>query len=465
MSDMPSVSYSLRSFKPSLSLILLVAFLMVLWLGGGTSRTDQLAQPIVRGAAWLLLIIAIAFDKGALTFREKPVWLFLAASAAVAFLQLIPLPPTFWEGLPGRKLFVEAAALTGNEQPWRSLAIVPSAALNALSSLIVPCAVMVFCTGLRERERRLLPAILSTLVLMTMIVGLMQLSGRAIDNPFVDDVPGSISGNFANRNHFALFLAFGILLVPLWSFPNGNVSRWRWPAALGVVVLLFLAILATGSRAGMALGLIAVAICLVLVRQPVQLLLQRYPRWLGPALALAAVGLVSVLVALNISADRAASIHRFYALSSEEDMRRQALPTVWKMIGTYFPYGSGLGDFATVFQIAEPLDFLNMTYFNRAHDDFLEVVINAGLPGLLLLIWAFGWWLAASSRVWRLSSPGRSARPKVGSAMLLLVFLASAFDYPARTPIMMALIAIAALWLCWGSDETRSPLPHSSQRL
>jgi hypothetical protein len=35
----------------------------------------------------------------------------------------------------------------------------------------------------------------------------------------------------------------------------------------------------------------------------------------------------------------------------------------------------------------------------------------------------------------------------LGSVMLLLVFGASIIDYPARTPMMMAVIVIAAIWL------------------
>jgi O-antigen ligase len=118
-----------------------------------------------------------------------------------------------------------------------------------------------------------------------------------------------------------------------------------------------------------------------------------------------------------------------------------------------------------VFQIYEPFDFLSMHYFNRAHDDYLEIVLNAGLPGLLLLLCALGWWLAASIRAWRAGDSMRYAIPKLGSAMLLLVFIASIFDYPARTPIMMAMIALAALWLSWGSEAPGSALPKGNQRL
>jgi O-antigen ligase len=215
----------------------------------------------------------------------------------------------------------------------------------------------------------------------------------------------------------------------------------------------------------MVVGAIAFVIALVFAKRPVQHRLRRYPNWMLPALIAAVVGLVMLFVAISISAERAVSIHRLFTLSAEEDMRRRALSTVLMMIRVYFPFGSGLGDFATVFQIYEPFDFLNMTYFNRAHNDFLEIVLNTGLPGLLLLLWALIWWLTASIPAWRAGGSARHLIPKLGSAMLLLVFMASIFDYPARTPMMMAMVALAALWLSWGSSKPRTALPVKNQRL
>jgi O-antigen ligase len=362
-------------------------------------------------------------------------------------------------------MFMQAAVLTGTAQPWRPLSIVPSATLNALSSLIVPLAILVFATGLSERERTWLPSLVLAFIVAAMFLGLLQLSGAVFDNPFVDDIPGQVSGVFANRNHFTLLLAFGILLVPAWAFSDAHVAGWRWPAALALVLLFFLAILATGSRAGMLVGVLALVIALVLAKRPVQHMLRRYPRWVFPALLAVIIGLIALFVAISISTERAESVHRLFTLSAEEDLRRKALPTVWAMIRLYFPFGSGLGDFATVFQIYEPFDFLNMTYFNRAHNDFLEIVLNAGLPGLLLLLTALIWWLLASIRAWRASGSMRHIKPKLGSAMLLLVFIASLFDYPARTPTMMAMIALAALWLNGGSGTLTAALPAEKQRL
>jgi O-antigen ligase len=95
---------------------------------------------------------------------------------------------------------------------------------------------------------------------------------------------------------------------------------------------------------------------------------------------------------------------------------------------------------------------LKPTYFNHAHNDFLEIVLDGGVAGLLLLLLAFVWWIVAA--VGAVRAPLPSALPgRTGAAILLVVMIASIFDYPARTPLMMAIIVIAATWLARGSRD------------
>lgn len=108
--------------------------------------------------------------------------------------------------------------------------------------------------------------------------------------------------------------------------------------------------------------------------------------------------------------------------------------------------GSGFGGFDPIFRLHEPFALLKPTYFNHAHNDFLEIVLDAGLPGLILLMLAIGWWMWGSIDAWRSRGEDAGLR-RTGSIMLLMVFAASVFDYPARTPIIMAVIVIAAIWL------------------
>ncbi|WP_207147621.1 hypothetical protein, partial [Listeria monocytogenes] len=90
-----------------------------------------------------------------------------------------------------------------------------------------------------------------------MLVGLVQFSRIIYDNPFVNDSPGELSGTFANRNHFALFMAIGCLLAPTWGITGERLAYWRLPAVAALLLLLFLTILGSGSRAGLGLGVVA----------------------------------------------------------------------------------------------------------------------------------------------------------------------------------------------------------------
>src|SRR3546814_11495408 len=100
-----------------------------------------------------------------------------------------------------------------------------------------------------QEERAWLPAIMLGAIFLSMLVGLLQFSGFMIDNPFINDTRGSVGGTFATRNHFALFLAMGCLIAPVWAFAGKQNARWRAPVALPLMTLFALLILATGSRA------------------------------------------------------------------------------------------------------------------------------------------------------------------------------------------------------------------------
>lgn len=457
---------SSRLPAPSMPLVLLIVLLGTLWLGGGASRADALGQVLVRSVGWILLVVAILFGSRPRLAEAKPVLLLITAAIVLVLLQLVPLPPGLWQSLPGRTLFVEAAAASGQPQPWRPLAIVPGAAINAAGSLIVPVVTYVLLVSLRKDERQWLPAMLLTLIVASTLVGLLQFSGAHFNNPFVNDTPGEVSGTLANRNHFALFIAMGCTLVPTWAFLDGRSPRWRAPAALGLTVLLALTILSSGSRAGLALGAIGLLCGLLIVRRGIRRLLSRYPSWVFPALIAGIVAVVAIFVLVSVAADRAVAINRALGMDAGQDMRSRGFPVVIDMIRTYLPVGSGFGGFDPVFRIHEPFSLLKPTYFNHAHNDWLEIVLDGGLPGALLLAAGVFWWARASILAWRGQVSGSAMLSRLGSAWIALVFAASAFDYPARVPLIMAVLVIAAWWLHGrGRVDAASALPDDGQHL
>lgn len=435
---------SILSHRLSPALTLLLLLLGALWVAGGASHADVTGQVVTRGATWALLMLATLLGVRPVIAGAGGAFWLLLATVLLVLLQLVPLPPGIWTVLPGRDVLLEASF---DEGVWRPWSIVPWATFNAASSLIVPVVTFALVSALRDEEKTWLPTILLGFIFLSMLLGLLQFSGVRFDNPFINDLPGVVSGTFANRNHFALFLAMGCLITPVWAFAGKQSAGWRAPTSLALVTLFALIILATGSRAGILTGLLALVLGFGLCWHDARRALRGAPRWVFPTLIAAVIGVIALFVLVSIAADRAESIRRVFEVDPGQDMRTRGLPTVLSMIATYFPAGAGFGGFDPIFRLHEPFALLKPTYFNHAHNDFLEIVLDAGLPGLLLLFVAIGWYAVASVRAWR-GSGRHSILPKLGSAILLLIFVASSFDYPARTPMMMAMIVIAAFWLC-----------------
>lgn len=458
---MPRRDHFKRRLKPHFAFLLIATFLAILWISGGASRADVLGQVVVRGAAWAILIVFILFARPPQLRHLAPVTFFVLASAVLVGLQLVPLPPSVWTALPGRDLLEQAAIINGEEQPWRPLSVSPGWTVNALSSLIVPIVILLLTAALNRTEHWRVATLLLCLVIASSILGLLQFSGARFDHPLINDVRGSVSASFANRNHFALFAAIGCVLAPAWALREGHQARWRTPTAIALLILFALIILATGSRTGMLLGIVGITIGLLNVRSKIVTGLRQLPTSISVALIAATVTLLVIAIVLSVTMGRAISIDRALSLELVEDLRRQALPTVVAMTKLYFPFGSGVGTFDPVYRIHEPDALLSAAYFNRAHNDLLEVVLDAGLPGLLLLSTAILWWLWKSVTAWRSAGTDQLLQ-RLGSGILLLVLLASITDYPARTPMIMAVVVIAAVWLQGSASIARGALAGSS---
>lgn len=433
-----------HSYGPTVAFTLVAALLILIWVAGGASRADVLGQPLVRLSSWLALIVAVLAGQRHTFGRARVPAAILFVGAVLVAIQLVPLPPAIWTALPGRALFTHAAEVAGEAQPWRPLSISPGATLNSLLSLIVPAVVLFLATKLSANEHWRLLKLLCALIALSALLALAEFTGQSFDNPFVNDVPTMISANFANRNHLALMLAFGMVASFALAY-DARKPRWAAIAAVAAALFLGLGILSTGSRAGLLLGLVAAIIGLTLGRGVLRDALNTISTRMRIASVIGVAAAIAGLMLIAISFDRAASFDRASTLSVGEDLRIRSQPVVIRTIGDYFPVGAGFGTFDPAFRVNEPDELLSPKYLNRAHNDWLEIVLEGGLAGAALMIAALWWFLVRTYRVWR--AEGRLVLPRLGSAFLVLTLIASAFDYPARTPLIMAIIAIAAVWL------------------
>ena len=429
-----------------------ILFVGVVALTGGSSRFDVATQPVVRLAA-ILLIAALSLrmpERSADAYR--PALWFLAALAGLIAIQLIPLPPGLWAALPGHGQYLAAAVAAGEPQPWRPINLVPDRGWNALFALLPAAATIMAARRLRMRDQGPILLTLLVIVIASAVIGLAQVSAGMDDTLRFYAAPptGSAVGLFANRNHQALLLACGLPMLALWADrTRTDRVRGRFKALLAALCAAFLLLMipTTGSRAGLLLAVVALPIASVMAWPTMKTALETLSPRRRRAVAWGGMLLSAVLILAALTFSRDEAIHRLFATDPAEEARVKLLRPLLAMIGDFFPTGSGFGSFDPVYRGYESFQNLSVTFMNQAHDDYLQVMMEGGLPALILLLLFVGWWAWTSFGLWRPRSGESGGLGRLGSAILLLIMLASVADYPVRTPLMMVIAAQSAAWM------------------
>ena len=102
-----------------------------------------------------------------------------------------------------------------------------------------------------------------------------------------------------------------------------------------------------------------------------------------------------------------------------------------------------------VFQISEPATLLALNYWNHAHNDWLEWALEGGIPAIALMAFVIAAFAFQTLRLLRQEHGGRFEYQLglLGSAMILILGLWSAVDYPLRVPSLSCLAALAGIWM------------------
>jgi O-antigen ligase len=424
----------------------LLVFLVLVFLMGGSSRKEIPTLILLRPISVLVAFYAMATTSLAQWRMYRAPIVMLAAIVALVTAHLVPLPPAIWHGLAGRDIILDIQRLAGQPDIWLPLSMVPGATLNALYALFTPIAVFFLAIQLSDRDNFWLLVALTALGLLSGLVGILQAAGINIRlYTIMSDTP---PGLLANRNHQAALLA---MLFPMLALIASVGERYELDRhllrliAVALAIALIPLVLVTGSR----MGLVVTALAIVLVAA---LRLELLPPGLlarsgkGKWIAAGALALLVALFGLALSTStRNVAVSRLSLV--DEDLRYSVWEQVWALLPSYFPWGSGIGSYVEVYQIHEPANLLITSYSNHAHNDWLEVIMTAGVPGLVLLaiaviMFATAAWRSAGTR----GTQGKFNR--LGLLMILVLAIASIADYPLRTPIMAAVFAVATMWSC-----------------
>lgn len=432
---------------PLIGLLLLIAFIF-----GGGGISAAFANLTVQLAA----LTTLAFRREGFWrfWRESPVTLRLlvALSLALPLAQIVPLPPSLWSALPGRELVATSLALMG-EQGWMTLSLDPRRTLLAATALITPLAVL--CAGWDLPRDRLIDLGWGVVVLglLTVLLGAIQVGGNGEANTIYGSRYGGnvVVGTFANRNSTGLFLILALGLAALLPPPRPHPAVL--PARLAACALLLLAVALTQSRTALVLTLLPL---LLAAARSVDWGLGRGESRRGNRGAILAMGATALLAAglgtVLVTAPGRISdtLERFEA---KDDPRRFIWDDAAFIAGRYWPVGAGMGSFDEIYQVDESLENLSPRRPGRAHNDFLELAIEAGAPGLgLAALWLvlIGWlsWAARHSGLrWVAWS---------GSTFLLAIGLQSITDYPLRNQTILAMAGFALLVLARAATAQRS---------
>ena len=434
-------------------LLFALVFVCCLLLGGGT-RAGFISDAITQLAAVPLLLASLwrLIDLPSLKLMRWAI-AFCAAIVLVPLVQLVPLPPEVWTALPNHEPVAAAFGLLQQDPPWMPISVAPRATVLSALSLPPPVAIFLAMLSLGNPERRLMSLFVLGVGILSVVVGLNQIAqGPAsglrfyAQTSFADAV-----GFFANRNHFAALLYAVMLIAAAWAveaavaFENGRRSREgggtvALAATFTVMVALVAAQAMARSRAGLGLTIVALAGTFALA-----FLDRRNETGFTPdRLLLGAVGL-AIMFASQFALYR---ILERFSPDQLEDTRLTFARNTIEAAKAYMPFGSGMGTFVPVYAMYEnPADALIDAYVNRAHNDILELWLEAGVFGLILMGLFLAWLARAAWVLWRPEGAGAAGIDLLlaRAATLIVALLAahSFVDYPLRTGAMMALMAFA----------------------
>lgn len=268
----------------------------------------------------------------------------------------------------------------------------------------------------------------------------------------------SLSGTFLNRNSFAAFAGLGLQSLIAYAFfwaqdelAEGRTGRelyrhvvetmltkaWWLPLAILIVAI---ALLLSNSRGGF--GSVALAVFFLFVLSPNNYS-QRRSSWKS---VLGAAGIVAVSIVLfALSGD---ILEQRLQADAGLDERFDVFPLVIEGILDRPITGYGLGTFDDVFRLYQGENIVK--YYDRAHNDYLEIAFTAGIPAAALLVtalFALFFFLIGSLKY------GNQYRPFIalGITVMLQLGLHSLVDFSLQKPgvsymwvaIIAASVAIA----------------------
>lgn len=427
--------------------------------GGGTTNpeTEMILQLLIAAVATSMLVWA-RLNEGLLPI-SRAAWVMAGMIMIIPVLQLIPLPPSIWQSLPGREAEIASLHLIGADQEWMPWSIAPARTFISLLAMTSIAVVLVVAVRLDQTGRTLVCGTIAAIGLVSIVLGVLQLShtGGFSWSLYSYYNVGVLDGFHANRNAQADTLAVSLLalgVVITHRLHRRHRAATTWFAAAATLALVPLAVIMTGSRTGMALTPIAILIFAAMLWPWVRRHIHRLWLWMT-------IGLIALTLIAAFLFQLPAVQHMLLRFTATREGRFDIwTDSIFALKGVW-PAGGGIGSFPVLFNAAERLEVVRPTMAGRAHCDWLEWIIEAGIPGLIVLGCGIAWLAFATVKALR-ADLRRSAHP-VQRAQTLFAFgvlvqlgLHALGDFPLRSMTLDAFAVLAATMLIQPNRKLRS---------
>lgn len=210
-------------------------------------------------------------------------------------------------------------------------------------------------------------AILQSIISPGKIYGVYEVSGAS---PF---------GSFVNRHNFAAFTTM-VLAMPLALVLSGSLEKDRRFLFMVICGLLGTAILLSGSRGGLV-AMVAMVISILLLMQRGRGDSRRSFRKQLILVALLVSGLIGGIVFVGGEN----TFSRVAETASTGDISTNRLQ-IWgvtlEVVKEHLPFGAGFGAFRTAYAPFDPTS--GMQRVEQAHNDYLQIIADGGIPGVLI---------------------------------------------------------------------------------
>jgi hypothetical protein len=383
----------------------------------------------------------------------------IASPLLIAFVQLTPIPVTWWDGLPGHARFADALRAIGAPAAhWRPISISPDATRASLLAGLPLATAFLLGLIVTVRQMRALLRVVAALAFAEVLLGLLQLSGGE-HSPFYFGFMtyGSPIGSFGTRNEYANYLAMALALYVWLAYdatrytlrlqPGAPLTSGRFDdrhalaAWVAGGLVLILGILVSHSRAGAVFGLGAALVGLAVAG------LRVFGWTRGWRFALPIAVMLVVAAVMMVGTDAMMSRLSGDQLGQSAGFRRELWRSSWHAALAYFPFGSGWGTYDIAYRPFQTAPIVG--YPNHAHMDLLEMFLEGG--ALFLVFAACFAWLAVRRVLWLLRQAwdertlDREAMMAALCGIALAGFLAHALvDFPMRVPANAILAALLA---------------------